>query len=163
MNNNINNISFKSKFEVAAGIKNKFAYRYSIPKKLENSLKDKFEKVTKEDDFILELAESYPGSKYSKFLLKQADEILASSHEEFLNDSKNMTVEKLVKVYNKLLLKKNYNAEIQRINEDYLSKKRAFTQRNDRGKLVDLERGYLQKINELNATYNKLFQVKLYG
>ena len=49
MNNNINNISFKSKFEVAAGIKNKFAYRYSIPKKLENSLKDKFEKVKSSD------------------------------------------------------------------------------------------------------------------
>lgn len=158
-----NNINFRGSFTISQNVKNKFAFRNNFPIKIERSLQNKFEKITQNSIYNLELASINPITGYSFFQLKDGDSILASSHESFWEKPLERNVSKLVAIYNKLIIKKNYDQEINKINDEHMKQKKYLTVIKDKDGLINLEQKFQKQIEELNKKYNDLFSIHLVG
>lgn len=159
----MNNISFQGNFQISNNMRDKFAYRQILSEKMENILTEKFQQTTKNIPYTLELTNVNPITKYTFFTLKSENKILSSMHEKFWDDSEKMNVNNLINIYQKLILKKEYNDKFNEIENFYKNTKNLLIESNEIQALKELEIQRQEEIAQLNSLFSKRFGEKLYG
>ena len=159
----MNNISFQGNFQISNNMRDKFAYRQILSEKMENILTEKFQQTTKNIPYTLELTNVNPITKYTFFTLKSENKILSSMHEKFWDDSEKMNVNNHINIYQKLILKKEYNDKFNEIENFYKNTKKVLIENNETQALKELEIQHQEEIAQLNSLFSKRFGEKLYG
>ena len=157
-----NNISFKGNFLISKDICCKMYYRINMPLRKERRLKDEFAKCTSKCDFDLELADYNPITKYSCFNLKSGEKTVQMTFENFWGDTSNFTVENLLKIYKKLLLKRNYDEQFVKLQNDYRLMKEYLTEMNDADRLKIEDDNFTKKVAQLNVKFEQLMSSKAF-
>ena len=159
----MNNISFQGNFQISNNMRDKFAYRQILSEKMEKILTDRFQQTTKNIPYTLELTNVNPLTKYTFFTLKSENKILSSMHEKFWGDSEKMNVNNLINIYQKLILRKEYNDKLYEIENFYKNNKNLLIESNEIQALKELEIQRQEEIAQLNRLFSKRFGEKLYG
>ena len=157
-----NKVSFKGKFLISPKIRGKMYYRMNLPLRKERQLVDEFAMRTEKCGYDLELADYDPISKYSFFNLKKDDKILHSGLESFWGDVTNFTSENLLGIYKKLILKKDYDEQFVKLQNDYRLMKEYLIEMNDADRLKIEDANFTKKVARLNKKFEQLMSSKAF-
>ena len=159
----VNNISFQGKFQISQKMKTKCYYNQVLTKKNEKKLMKDFENMTIKSPYILELTDDNPITKYSLFTLKEGNNVLASRYAKFWNNPEKMKVENLLEIFEKLIIKKEYDEKLQNLHDYYQKTKKVLLKFNKEQDLAMFEDKYYKEIKSLNMDYAEKLGEILYG
>lgn len=117
----MNQISFKAQLVFAEQLKNKKEYNSSGLSKLSPTLTEEFSKATKNENYNLVVYDYYDNGDTSIQLRKNSSIIEAGSF-KFLNNPVEYTLQNILKIYQKLLKREDFNNEKSLICEEHQNK-----------------------------------------